>query len=108
MGRPGQTTRDVGQLATAREVVQRDLREIAARLGPIVGRLAGKTVLITGAAGMLASYIVEVIATLNDSGALAAPARLLLNVRSIDSNSGRIAYLAGPKDTRFLVQDARE
>ena len=98
----------IAPLKSPREVIEADLSEIAARLGPGIERLAGKTVLVTGAAGMLPSYIADTIAHLNDRRLLSAPARLLVNARAIDSNDGRIAHLAGRADTRFLVQDVRE
>jgi dTDP-glucose 4,6-dehydratase/UDP-glucuronate decarboxylase len=94
-------------LSHPRDVIEGDLREIVARLGPDVERLAGKTVLITGAAGMLPSYVADTIAHLNDNHLLSAPARLLLNARALDSNDGRISHLARRADTRFLVQDVR-
>lgn len=58
-------------------VFARDADEISANLGDRVGRFAGKTVLLTGAAGFLGSQFVHFFARLNDSGRLMAPCRLV-------------------------------
>ncbi len=55
----------------------RDAAAIAGNLGDAVGRFAGKTVLLTGAAGFLGSQFVHFFAWLNDSGQLASPCRLI-------------------------------
>jgi len=68
------TATGTGELALAFE---RDADEVLANLSDRVQRFAGKTVLLTGAAGFLGSQFVHVFARLNDSGILASPCRLL-------------------------------
>jgi UDP-glucuronate decarboxylase len=87
-------------------VIVDDCDHIITQLGTHVQRLSGKHVLITGAAGMLAAYLVDVIVRLNDTKQLAKPARLTLVVRSADANEGRLVHLQGRKDVQFLIADA--
>jgi UDP-glucuronate decarboxylase len=92
--------------ADPRAVITDDCDQVIAALGAHVERLAGRNVLITGAAGMLAAYLVDTIVRLNDTGKLSKPARLSLLVRSVDANEGRLAHLRDRKDVRFIVADA--
>jgi UDP-glucuronate decarboxylase len=55
----------------------RDAEEIIDNLGDAIGRFAGKTVLLTGAAGFLGSQFMHFFARLNDSGRLSRSCRLL-------------------------------
>ncbi len=87
-------------------VIADDCAEIVRRLGAHVDALAGKSVLITGAAGMLPAYIADTIAHLNDTGRLSSPARLVLVVRSMHSGEGRLRHLDGRKDVQFVLADA--
>jgi len=88
------------------DVVRDDCQSIAERLGDDVQRFAGKTVLITGAAGMLPAYLVDVLAHLNDTKRLAKPVEILAVVRSPDSNEFRLRHLRGRKDVQFILADA--
>ncbi len=88
------------------EVILDDCEDIAQQLGTVVHKLADKTVLITGAAGMLSAYMVDALLHLNDTGRLQAPLRLLLVVRSFGSGDGRLRHLRLRKDVRFIVADA--
>ena len=76
--------------ADPRAIIADDCDHVIAALGAHAERIAGKNVLITGAAGMLASYLVDTIVRLNDSGRLSRAARLTLVVRSLDANEGRL------------------
>ena len=88
-------------------VITHDMAEITARLGSLADRFAGKTVFITGASGVLAGYLADTIAYLNQR-VLSSPARLLLLVRSNPAPMSRLAHLVGREDVQFLIQDARE
>lgn len=55
----------------------RDANEIVHNLGDRVQQFAGKTVLLTGAAGFLGSQFVHFFARINDSGRLDRPCRLV-------------------------------
>lgn len=86
-------------------IIMEDMREIVASLGSEAQRLSGKTVLITGARGFLASYLADAIAYMNHAGVLAEPARLLLLVRSPVGPSSRLSHLVGRPDVQFVIQD---
>ena len=88
------------------DVIRDDCESIAERLGSDVQRFAGKTVLITGAAGMLPAYLVDTLAHLNDTRRLAKPVEVLAVVRSPDSNEFRLRHLRGRKDVQFILADA--
>jgi dTDP-glucose 4,6-dehydratase/UDP-glucuronate decarboxylase len=86
-------------------VVRDDLPEIAEALGSRVSAFAGRSVFITGANGMLAAYMADTLAYLNDSGALQQPCRLMLLVRSLDRARQRFAHLLERNDVELLIQD---
>lgn len=83
------------------------MAEIAKRLGSAAKRFAGRTVLITGASGMLPGYLADTLAYLNDH-VLREPARLVLLTRTPPRPGSRLAHLVGRADVRFLVRDARD
>jgi dTDP-glucose 4,6-dehydratase/UDP-glucuronate decarboxylase len=56
----------------------RDAQQVIAELGRLNERFAGKTVLLTGAAGFLGSQFVHYFLQLNDSGALGKRCRLIV------------------------------
>jgi UDP-glucuronate decarboxylase len=88
------------------DVIRDDCESIADRLGDDVARFSGKTVLITGAAGMLPAYLVDTLAHLNDTKRLAKPVEILAVVRSPDSNEFRLRHLRGRRDVQFILADA--
>jgi dTDP-glucose 4,6-dehydratase/UDP-glucuronate decarboxylase len=87
--------------------VREDLPHIARALSGHVDALSGRRVLITGATGMLAAYLVDTIAYLNDSGAFSSPCHLTLLTRSAERATARLGHLARRADVQFLFQDVR-
>lgn len=88
------------------DIIRADCADIADRLGDDVARFAGKTVLVTGAAGMLPAYLVDTLAYLNDRKRLRQPVQVVAVVRSPDSNEGRLRHLRGRRDVHFVLADA--
>ena len=88
------------------DVVLDDCADIVDRLGEDVARFSGKTVLITGAAGMLPAYLVDTLAHLNDTNRLRKPVQVLAVMRSPDSNESRLHHLRGRRDIQFILADA--
>jgi nucleoside-diphosphate-sugar epimerase len=86
-------------------VVRDDLPEIAEQLAAFTQRFSGRSVFITGASGMLAAYLADTFAYLNDAGGLAEPCRLTLLVRSAERARVRFPHLQARRDVRFLCQD---
>ena len=67
-------------------IIKKDIENIISRLGSDVNKLSGKKVLITGASGLIGSYIVETIAYLNSEKKLSSPCKVLgLQKRSDES-----------------------
>lgn len=58
-------------------VVLQDLKEMAARIEEVAGELAGRTLLVTGAAGFLGYYLVQLVAYRNDGVPPESKVRLL-------------------------------
>lgn len=68
--------------------------------------LFGKTVLITGANGLVPSYLLETLLYLNETAR--AGIRTIALVRNRDRAMRRLAYLADRPDLTFVVQDVRD
>lgn len=68
-------------------------------------RLAGQTVLITGAAGFLGNYLVRTLLHLNTTGVVAKPVRVIAGVRSIASTPERLKDLDGVGELSFVELD---
>lgn len=66
-------------------------------------RLSGKTILVTGAAGVLPAYMVETLLRLNDRRRLAAPLTVLGMVRDLPRARARFAH-HGERSDLVLVQ----
>jgi UDP-glucuronate decarboxylase len=90
----------------ARAIVDQDVTDIVGRLGDRLELLAGATIVVTGASGMLGGYIGEVAAALNPLGILHSPCSLYLASRQPPSAGGRLGHLIGRADVHFIVGDA--
>jgi UDP-glucuronate decarboxylase len=91
---------------TRHAVVTEDLARISA--APLAwDRLDGEVVLVTGANGLVASYLVEALLHRREIGAT-GPARVVALVRSRDRACARFAAYEGRRDLEILVQDAAE
>ncbi|MEQ8717555.1 MAG: NAD-dependent epimerase/dehydratase family protein [Acidimicrobiales bacterium] len=84
-------------------VIRDDLAEMAARVGEAVGSLRGATVLVTGAAGFLPSYLVDLLAHLNDESD--DPCRVLCVDNLSTGTAARLAHLEGRDDVVVVNAD---
>ncbi len=84
-------------------VVEQDLAQIAAERLPF-SRLAGKSVLITGAAGFLPAYVVETLLYLNETRRLGI--KIVGLVRGIEKARRRFAHYRGRHDLHLIAGDA--
>jgi nucleoside-diphosphate-sugar epimerase len=86
-------------------IVEEDLERIVSSDLPW-NRLFGKTVLISGANGFVAAYMVETLLHLN--GTANANIRVVALVRNYEKAMRRLGHLAGRSDLSILVQDVRD
>ncbi len=87
-------------------IVEEDLTSILAADLPW-DEFDGKVVLVTGAGGFLAAYLVETLLRRNEQGAH-APTQVVGLVRSEDKARRRFAHYAGRADLRLIVGDVSE
>ena len=85
-------------------VVEEDVRGVVEDLGAALDRFAGTTVLITGAAGFLMSYLVEVLMAWNAQGGH-APCRVLALDNFKTGLPERLAHLAGAPGIQVITHD---
>lgn len=90
---------------TRHPIVEEDLKNIVDSPLPW-DRLFGKRVLITGANGLIASYVLETLLYLNDS--TGARIETIALVRDKDKAMRRLGHLSRRSDLAFVVQDVRD
>lgn len=93
--------RPADRSAALGRVIEEDLDRVVARAATGLHRLAGKTVLVTGAAGFLLSFVVDALVHANDT-LLEEPCRVVGVDNMIVSDARRISHLAGRPDAVFL------
>lgn len=81
-----------------------DVARIVERSEAALRQLAGTTVLVSGGAGFLPSYLVDVLAHANDV-LLDAPCRILCVDNLLTGLGSRIAHLDGRDDVAFIEHD---
>lgn len=87
------------------EIVLRDIEEIVSNVNKVLlHRLSNKTLLITGPNGLLASYIVDTIAYLNDNQVI-RPCKVIGLHRSPIKKTDRLGHLLGREDIQFIQHD---
>ena len=87
-------------------IIKEDVKRIIDRLGSDVFKLKGKTILITGASGLIGSYIVETIAFLNSEKKFSPKCKILGLQKSKVTKDSRLGYLLGRSDVEFVSHDA--
>jgi UDP-glucuronate decarboxylase len=90
-------------MKTRPKIIQKDIEKIVSEFKEELKSLEGKSVLITGANGMIPSYLVDTIAEFNKTSN--NPAKLILyNKNKTDENS-RLGYLLENPHVKFIEQD---
>lgn len=87
------------------DVIQDDLREIARRAEDDLARLDGKRVLITGGAGFLMSYLVDVLAARTEP-VRRGPARVVVVDNFTTASRDRLSHLASHPGVELREVDA--
>ena len=88
-----------------REVIAKDLKILLPRTADALRPLGGATVLVTGAGGMIAAYLVDAIVAANATLLAANPARVVAVTRRPVAPSSRLGHLLGRPDVIFLTAD---
>jgi dTDP-glucose 4,6-dehydratase/UDP-glucuronate decarboxylase len=85
-------------------LVYDDIRQVVEDVGRALYRLSGKTFLLTGTSGFLASYMADTIVWLNDN-VFSSPCLLIAGVRSAVARDERLSHLLNRKDVQFVQQN---
>jgi len=88
------------------DVIRDDLREIATRADEDLRALDGKRVLITGGAGFLMSYLVDVLAARSGSAQGGAAPRVVVVDNFTTARRGRLSHLAANPNVELREVDA--
>ena len=88
-------------------IIEEDLHRIVSAKLPW-SNLDGTTVLITGAYGFIAAYIVETLLFLNEQKAMRNPIKVLAMGRSREKALRRFAAHDGRRDLQFILQDVSD
>ena len=91
---------------TRHRIVTDDLAQIITAQLPWA-KLDGKTVVVTGAAGLIASYLVEALLYRNETGA-GAPTRVIATARNMEAARQRFAFYVGRADLDVVAHDAAQ
>lgn len=94
-------------MARFSSIIRDDVRTVAAEMDVVLAKLAGTTLLVTGAAGFLCSYLLDLVAELNDAG-LSPRCRVLGLDNFRSSLPERVQHLEGRSDISFVTHDIRQ
>ncbi|MBI4571564.1 MAG: NAD-dependent epimerase/dehydratase family protein [Chloroflexi bacterium] len=91
-------------MARVSDVIVEDACSLAAELRHRLQPLAGRTFLVTGAAGFLCSYVLDAVVAANDAG-LDPPCRLIALDNFLSGVADRVEHLSRRKDVRLVRHD---
>lgn len=86
-------------------VIAADLESLVPRCANSLQQLAGKTVLVTGASGMIAAYVVDAIAAANATLLKESPAKVIAVTHHEVVPGARLGHLLNRPDVVFLTAD---
>lgn len=93
-------------MAKISHTIHEDAAWIAVRMGKQLEAFGGSTILLTGAAGFLGSYVLDVLADWNRTRL--KPARILALDNNLVGLPERVAHLQGRPDIVFFTHDLRQ
>jgi UDP-glucuronate decarboxylase len=93
-------------MAKVSSIIREDAALLVQQMGSALDPLAGRTVLVTGAAGFLCSFFVDALVAANDR--LSTPCRIIALDNFKSSVPERVAHLQGRPDVSFITHDIRQ
>lgn len=90
------------------KIINNDILEIVRAVGDEFKKLSGKTLLITGPDGLLASYLVDTVAYLNKAYLLQRPCKVIGLHRSEINQGSRLSHLLDSEDITLIQHDVIE
>lgn len=92
-------------MQTINPIIESDIKKIIRRLGSDIKRLSGKKILITGASGLIGSYLVETIAYANSKNKLSPPCKIIGLQKTKITRNSRLGYLLNRPDIQFVSRN---
>ncbi len=89
-------------------IIKTDIESILTRVGSKVELFAGKNILITGASGLIGSYLVETLAYLNGEKKLSKACSIICLQKRKITKTSRLGYLLHRDDIHFIQHNASE
>ena len=86
-------------------IIREDIKDVVNRLGKDADRLSGKTVLITGASGLIGGYLVDTLVYLNENRLLKSCKAIALQKSKVKKNS-RLGHLLNNRNVKLVSHDA--
>jgi nucleoside-diphosphate-sugar epimerase len=86
-------------------IVAEDIAGLMGRLGDSPAALAGSSILITGAGGMIGGYLADIAAAISSSSPRSRSTQIFLATRTMPSAHDRLGHLVGRPDVTFLVPE---
>lgn len=92
---------------SADRIIEQDAQDVIRLVGKRMEKLAGKTIAITGANGVVGSYLVEVLHIFNKHTAQ-RPSRIIAITHHLVSPTSRLGHLLGGRDISFVSGDVTQ
>lgn len=87
------------------KIINEDILKVVEALGDEFKKLSGKTLLISGANGLLASYLIDTVAFLNNKKILNKPCKVFGLDRSDIKKGDRLSHLLGDSHIKLIKHD---
>jgi UDP-glucuronate decarboxylase len=88
------------------QIIYKDLKTISDEIKEFYPKISGSVFLITGPESLLGSYIVDVLAYLNDQKLLEKPCKIIGLQRTATTKDSRLGHLLNRKDVVLIQHDA--
>ncbi len=90
------------------KIIEQDAQDVIRLVGKRMEKLAGKTIVITGANGVVGSYLVEVLHAFNKHTKQGRPSRIIAITHHLVTPTSRLGHLLGVRDISFVSRDVTQ